>query len=306
MDLASGEAEGRAMTPSSKAERDANSIIEQQLDERIAAIEDAAEADVLIYLGPMYPPADDAIKEALESMEDRRNTLMCILETPGGYIDTAERIARILREHYGRVDFLVPNYAMSAGTILVMSGDGIFMDYASTLGPIDPQVNKGDGLVPALGYLEQYRRLVEKSAAGKLTTVEAMYFVQNFDAAELYRYEQERELSIALLKDWLVKYKFKDWKRTETRKKLVTKKMRTDRARTIAEKLNKTDHWHSHSRGIPMEVLRRDLKLLVEDFGEDPKLAPAVRDYYHLLKDYVMKRSHDSFVLHRKGLYVGF
>jgi hypothetical protein len=133
-----------------------------------------------------------------------------------------------------------------------------------------------------------------------------MYFVQNFDAAELYRYEQERELSIALLKDWLVKYKFKDWKRTETRKKLVTKKMRTDRARTIAEKLNKTDHWHSHSRGIPMEVLRRDLKLLVEDFGEDPKLAPAVRDYYHLLKDYVMKRSHDSFVLHRKGLYVGF
>jgi Serine dehydrogenase proteinase len=293
------------MTPISKAERDANSIIEQQLDERIAAIEDAAEADVLSYLGPMYPPGDDAIKEALEGIEGPRKTLLCVLETSGGYIDTAERIARIFREHYGRVDFLVPNYAMSAGTILVMSGDGIFMDYASTLGPIDPQVNKGDGLVPALGYLEQYRRLVEKSAAGKLTTVEAMYFVQNFDAAELYRYEQERELSIALLKDWLVKYKFKDWKRTETRKKQVTKKMRTDRARMIAEKLNKTDHWHSHSRGIPMEVLRRDLKLLVEDFGADPKLAAAVRDYHQLLKDYIIKRSHDSFVLHRKGLYVG-
>lgn len=294
------------MNALSKAERDANSIIEQQLDERIAAIEDATDADVLTYFGPMYPPADDAVKEALEDMDDRRKTLLCVLETSGGYIDTAERIARIFREHYGRVDFLVPNYAMSAGTILVMSGDGIFMDYASTLGPIDPQVNKGDGLVPALGYLEQYRRLVEKSAAGKLTTVEAMYFVQNFDAAELYRYEQERELSIALLKDWLVKYKFKDWKRTETRKKQVTRKMRTDRAKMIAEKLNKTDHWHSHSRGIPMEVLRRDLKLLVEDFGEDPKLAAAVRDYYHLLKDYIIKRSHDSFVLHRKGLYVGF
>ena len=89
-----------------------------------------------------------------------------------------------------------------------------------------------------------------------------MYFVQNFDAAEMYRYEQERELSIALLKDWLVKYKFKDWKKTETRGKTVTKKMRTDRARMIAEKLNKTDHWHSHSRGIPMEVVRRDLRLL--------------------------------------------
>jgi hypothetical protein len=294
------------MTPATQAERDANTIIEQQLDERAAAVEDATDADVLTYIGPMYPPADDAVKDALDSLKDRRATLLCVLETSGGYIDTAERIARIFRQHYSRVDFLVPNYAMSAGTILVMSGDGIYMDYASTLGPIDPQVNKGDGLVPALGYLEQYKRLVEKSAEGKLTTVEAMYFVQNFDAAELYRYEQERELSIALLKDWLVKYKFKDWKLTETRKKTVTKKMRTDRARMIAEKLNKTDHWHSHSRGIPMEVLRRDLKLLVEDFGEDPKLAPAVRDYYHLLKDYLMKRSHETFVLHRKDFYVGF
>lgn len=290
----------------SQAERDANAIIEQQLDERAAAVENAADADVLTYIGPMYPPADDAIKDALDGLTDRRATLLCILETSGGYIETAERIARIFRHHYGRVDFLVPNYAMSAGTILVMSGDGIYMDYASTLGPIDPQVNKGDGLVPALGYLEQYQRLVQKSAEGKLTTVEAMYFVQNFDAAELYRYEQERELSIALLKDWLVKYKFKDWKQTETRKKTVTKKMRTDRARMIAEKLNKTGHWHSHSRGIPMEVLRRDLKLLVEDFGDDAELAPAVRDYYHLLKDYLMKRSHETFVLHRKGFYVGF
>ena len=101
-------------------------------------------------------------------------------------------------------------------------------------------------------------------------------------------------------------YKFKDWKRTETRGKTVTKKMRTDRARMVAEKLNKTDHWHSHSRGIPMEVVRRDLKLLVNDFGDDPKLAGPVRDYNHLLRDYIMKRGHDSFVLHMKGLYVGF
>jgi hypothetical protein len=277
-------------SPVAAAERDANSIIEQQLDTRIDAIEQVADADVLTYIGPMYPPVDDAIKEALERVENRRSNLLCVLETTGGYIDTAERIARISRHHYGRVDFLVATYAMSAGTILVMSGDGIYMDYASTLGPIDPQVDKGDGLVPALGYLEQYNRLVEKSAAGMLTTVEAMYFVQNFDAAEMYRYEQERELSIALLKDWLVKYKFKDWKKTETRGKTVTKKMRTDRARMVAEKLNKTDHWHSHSRGIPMEVVRRDLKLLVNDFGSDPTLGPPVREYNHLLRDYVMKR----------------
>jgi hypothetical protein len=98
---------------------------------------------------------------------------------------------------------------MSAGTVLVMSGDAIHMDYASVLGPIDPQVQRGDQLVPALGHLEQYQRLIDKSGAGTLTTAELVYLVQNFDAAELYRYEQERELSIALLEEWLVNFKFK-------------------------------------------------------------------------------------------------
>lgn len=288
------------------AERDSNRIIEQQLGERRESLEQAVDADVLSYVGPMYPPADDEIKDAIEAIDGRRDGLVVILETGGGYVNIAERIARIFRHHYKRVDFVVPSYAMSAGTILVMSGDAIHMDYASVLGPIDPQINKGGGLVPALGYLEQYQRFIEKSAKGELTTAELMYFTQNFDAAELYQYEQERELSIALLEEWLVKYKFKNWTVTESRGRSVTKKMRADRAKRIGEQLNATDRWHSHSRGIPMEVLRRDLKLEIEDFGEDPELGPPLHDYYRLLKDYVMRRGHDMMVLHTKERYVGY
>jgi hypothetical protein len=229
-----------------------------------------------------------------------------VLETPDGYIDVAERMARILRYHYRRVDFFVPSYAMSAGTVLVMAGDTIHVDYASVLGPIDPQVERREQLVPALGYLEQYNRLIEKSANGTLTTAELVYLVQNFDAAELYRYEQERELSIALLEEWLVNYKFKNWKRTAPSQTRVTAKMRKDRAREIAMKLNATDTWHSHSRGIPMEVLRRDLNLLIDDFGEDPSLRHAVHDYYRLPKDYIFRRGHYFLTLHAKERYVGF
>ncbi|HXF30474.1 MAG TPA: hypothetical protein VN522_03055 [Solirubrobacterales bacterium] len=288
------------------AERDANGIIERQLDDRINAIEVAMDADVVSYIGPMYGPADDLIKEAVEAIDERRDVLMCVLETAGGYISTAERIARIFRHHYARVDFLVPSYAMSAGTVLVMAGDSIYMDYASSLGPIDPQVAlRGARLVPALGYLEQYDRLVKKSAKGQLTTAEATYLVQNFNPAELYQYEQERELSIALLKEWLVTYKFKDWNETATRGKKVTKKMKADRAAFIARKLNQTGHWHSHSRGISMAVLQKDLKLRIDDFGADETLGPRVRAYYHLLRDYWIKREHETLVLHRKGEYVG-
>jgi Serine dehydrogenase proteinase len=291
----------------STAERDSNNIIEQQLDARLSAVAKAANADVLTYMGPLYPHASDEIKDAVELIDAKQRKLLVVLETVGGYMDVAERAARIFRHHYSEVGFIVPSFAMSAGTILVMSGDDIYMDYASVLGPIDPQIERGDQLVPALGYLVQYERLIDKSAKGTLTTAELTFLVENFDAAELYRYEQERALSIALLEDWLAKYKFKAWVKTKTRGAKVTGQMRKDRATEIAEALNDTDRWHSHSRGIPMEVLRRDLKLLIEDFGADPNLGPALHDYYRLLRDYGMtRRGHYFFILHTEGRYVGY
>jgi membrane-bound ClpP family serine protease len=289
-------------------EQDSNTIIEKLLDDRLDAVQGAMKADVLTYLGPITPPIDDEIKFAVEELDPRSAKLIVILETSGGYMETAERMAGVFRFHYDQVEFLVPSFAMSAGTILVMSGDAIHMDYASTLGPIDPQVRRaGAGnFVPALGYLEMYDRLIEKANHGAITTAETNYLVRNFDPAELYQYEQERDLSIALLTDWLVQFKFKNWKKTETKGQKVTKAMRTERAEAIARELNKTDRWHSHNRGITMAVLRRDLNLLIDDFGEDPGLRTAVREYYRLLKDYMVRRGHYSIALHTHGTYQGF
>lgn len=287
-------------------ERDADRLIERQLKDRIAALEDASGADVLAYVGPIYPIAAEMIKDAVEALPDKRAGALVLLETGGGLIDVAERIALILRHHYKRVAFLVPSEAMSAGTILVMSGDSIYMDYASVLGPIDPQIQTSSGnWAPALGYLAQYKRLVKKAEEGVLTSAELSYMIERFDPAELYQYEQERELSVALLKEWLTKYKFKNWRKTESRGKKVTAQMRKDRAADIAHKLNEMERWHSHSRGIPMAVLRRDLKLLIDDFGEDEALGATVPAYYHLMKDYTFKRQY-RVVLHTRERYVGF
>jgi hypothetical protein len=104
----------------------------------------------------------------------------------------------------------------------------------------------------------------------------------------------------------LVKYKFKNWKKTEDRGKEVTPRMRSRRAADVARKLNKTDRWHSHNRGITMEVVRRDLKLLIDDFGENPTHRENVRGYYRLLTDYAAKRGHDRLVLHTRERYFGY
>ncbi|MDR3707733.1 MAG: hypothetical protein P4L33_05505 [Capsulimonadaceae bacterium] len=281
----------------------ANNLIEEQLNKFNEQLGLHCKADVLAYAGSLLVGADEFIRDGVDSIQQKKERLVFVLETGGGYIEVVERIVNTLRHNYKEVDFIVPNYAMSAGTVLVMSGDAIYMDYFSVLGPIDPQIPRRDKLqVPALGYLIQYERLLKKSAEGSLTTGE-MAILLRFDQAELYSIEQSRELSIALLKDWLVRYKFKNWIVTETRKRKVTLKMRTARAATVGKKLNDTSLWHAHSRNISMDVLRKDLNLKIEDFGEDAELSKTIRSYHRLLVDYMQKLGYSGF-LHIQGKHV--
>jgi len=293
----------------SQIPRDANEFIEQQLNERLQGLSQVFDSDILTFNGPLVFGVDDLIRNEVEKMRQNtpgRNKLTVVLTTFGGYIEIVHRIVDTLRHHYEYVNFVVPNQAFSAGTVLVMSGDAIYMDYYSRLGPIDPQVETSKGpVVPALGYLIQWQRLLKKAQDGKLTMAEMQLMIDGFNQAELYKYEQERELSTAFLKEWLVKYKFKNWLITETRKKPVTQAMRKLRALTIANQLNNPDRWHTHGHGISMEVLRQDLKLIIGDFGANPTMRDGIRNYHSLLADYMTKRGNMG-IIHTIGTYLPF
>lgn len=281
-------------------------LVETQLDAYLEELEELWSGDVLTFIGPIIYGAEDLIRDEVEAIDPKKDRLFLILETSGGYIEVAQRIADTLRKHYECVDFVIPNACMSAGTVLAMSGNAIHMDYYSVLGPIDPQVQRaGDGaLIPALGYLAKYEQLIKKAKSPEgLTMAEITYLVQRFDPAELYSYEQARELSISLLKEWLVKYKFRDWRETETRKLAVTEDMKRERAEEIAKALGDTERWHSHSRGISMAVLDRGLNLQIDDLEKTPEVYRKLRDYYKLLKGYAT-RMQQSGLLHRRTNYL--
>jgi hypothetical protein len=113
--------------------------------------------------------------------------------------------------------------------------------------------------------------------------------IDGFDQAELYRYEQARALSIRLLKQWLVTYKFKNWTKTQTHQKPVTQTMRIRRAVAIARQLSNTDRWHSHGYGISREELERDINLRIDDLDGNPRQCDLVKRYHRLLSDYMTK-----------------
>jgi hypothetical protein len=288
----------------------ANEFIEQQLDDRLCAIEQAFDAHALSMNCPLLDGVDDILRKAVERRHSQgakdQQRLTVILTTAGGYIETVQRMVDTVRRFYQLVDFIVPNYAYSAGTVFVMSGDDIYMDYYSRLGPIDPQMETQRGRrVSALGQLEKYNALIEKAQAGTITTAEVQLLIDGFDQAELYHYEQARDLSVSLLEEWLVKYKFKNWNETQTRKLAVTDQMKKDRANAIAKELNNTKKWHSHGYGISMEVLRRDLNLLIKDYEENPTLCTKIRGYHDLLSDYMVRRASNG-VIHIVGDYRSF
>lgn len=259
-------------------------------------------ADVLALMGPLLPGVDHTALQAAESLldEHKRPKLAVVLSTDGGVVEIVEQIVHIFRYHWQEVLFVIPDRAMSAGTVLAMSGDAILMDYSSILGPIDPQIARGQKLVPALSYLTQFDRIMKKFEHGAATTGDVA-LLDKFDLAELHQFEEARELSISLLEKWLVKYKFKDWTKTETNGSHVDDEMRRARAKEIATALSDHERWHSHGRGISMEVLTKELNLRIDDFGADPELRLSVHQYAGFLRDY-MNRSeiHGAFLHTRK------
>ncbi len=185
-----------------------------------------------------------------------------------------------------------------------MSGDFIYMDYFSVLGPIDPQVQNKEGkFVAALGYLDKINELIEKAKNNELSQAEFL-ILKDFDLAELRGYEQAKELTISLLKKWLVKYKFKNWTHHKTNPKLlstqVTIAQKQKRAEEIADKLSDNKLWKSHGRPINIECLEKDLKLRIEDYSDEKELRELIRGYYELLSDYVNKNRFPIFVHTRK------
>ncbi|MEW6348779.1 MAG: serine dehydrogenasease [Thermodesulfobacteriota bacterium] len=277
--------------------------VKETARQRLIALEDHFQSDVAFFSGSIDVGAIRFFRDFLERTASGsrfgRGRLVFFLQTSGGSAEAAEKMVDIIRYHYPEVFLVVPDFALSAGTILCMSGDRIYMDYSSSLGPIDPQVWNGKEWVPALGYLDKVEALLQKAAAGLLTNAEFL-ILQNQDLALLSAYEQARDLTVTLLKKWLVQYKFRNWTHHNTdpvkKGQDVTLAEKQQRAEEIARALGDHKHWHSHGRMIGPSTLTSELRLLINDYSSDSTLRPMVRSYSDLLTDYMVRAGFPMFM----------
>lgn len=206
-----------------------------------------------------------------------------ILETPGGKAEIAEDIVKLIRNKFAEVAMIVPGYAKSAGTMMVMAGDEILMEPASALGPIDAQITQGNRRFSVHAFLEGLKKIKEE--VDNIGSLNHAYIpiLQNISPGDIQTCENLKEFSESLVTNWLTNYKFKFWKKHATTNKDVTNKEKWERAEEIAKILCDHGKWLTHERSIKINDLQ-EMRLKVTDFTKDPKLYEAISRYYTLLK----------------------
>ena len=104
-------------------------ISNQLLDLHLGGLSEKADSDVLYINGPMDGVLPQLVRQGLEDLKkgvDFNSRLSIVLQTYGGSIGSVERMVTTIRKFYEHVDFIIPDCAMSAGTVFAMSGNNIY------------------------------------------------------------------------------------------------------------------------------------------------------------------------------------
>jgi ClpP class serine protease len=131
---------------------------------------------------------------------DRSKGLDLLLHTPGGETAATESLVDYLRAMFGTdIRAIVPQLAMSAGTMIACAAKQIVMGKHSSLGPIDPQLNGR----PAHGVVEEFNRAHAEMKADATRAYVWQPILQKYTPAFIGECEKAIEWSIEMTKDWL-------------------------------------------------------------------------------------------------------
>lgn len=122
------------------------------------------------------------------------------LHTPGGAIAAAEHLVAYLKSKFQNdMRAIIPQMAMSAGTMIACSCKSIVMGKQSALGPIDPQYNN----VPAKGVVEEFKRAVEECTKNPGALPIWQMIISKYHPTFIDSCEKAWQRSLRMVKAWL-------------------------------------------------------------------------------------------------------
>jgi hypothetical protein len=132
---------------------------------------------------------------------DRTKGLDLILHTPGGDLAATESLVDYLRSMFGTdIRAIVPQLAMSAGTMLALACKQIVLGKHSNLGPIDPQI----GGMPAHGIIEEFKQAAAEIAADPSKAYIWQPIIGKYTPTLIGRCDKAIKWSNQIVRQWLL------------------------------------------------------------------------------------------------------
>jgi hypothetical protein len=203
---------------------------------------------------------------------DKSKGLDLFLHTPGGNIATTESLVNYLQLMFNKnIRVIVPQIAMSAGTMIACSSRKIVLGKQSSLGPIDPQMRD----LPAQGVLNEFKKALEEIKQDPNAIQTWRWILQQYHPTFLGACQQ------AL--DWTKKFVAKQLSEVmfEGEADAVAK------SQAVVDALSDADTHKSHDRHIPIAQCR-DLGLKVDALEDDQKLQDLVLTVHHCYMQVLM------------------
>jgi membrane-bound ClpP family serine protease len=163
----------------------------------------------------------------------------------------------------GDIRAIVPQLAMSAGTMIACSCKEIIMGKQSNLGPIDPQF----GGIPAHGVLKEFDEAIAAVKADPASIPIWQVVVGKYHPTFIGECRHALKWSTEMVQEWLERSMFKGRK---DYKALALK---------AVEYLGDHDHTKSHARHIPVEEAEKLLKII--RLEKDDELQDLVLTVHH-------------------------
>ena len=196
---------------------------------------------------------------------DRSKGLDLILHTPGGEMAATESIVDYLREMFGtNIRAIIPQLAMSAGTMIACACKSILMGKQSSLGPIDPQI----GGIPAHGILEEFKQASEEIKRDRSKIPVWQPIIAKYSPTLIGEAQKAIAWAEEMVKEWLLSGMLKGKRNAE------------DKADKIIKELGDHALTKSHARHLSASRCRK-MGLKIEMLEDNQELQDAVLTVHH-------------------------
>ena len=201
---------------------------------------------------------------------DRTKGLDLILHTQGGSISATQSIVNYLHKMFGKntarpdIRAVVPQIAMSAGTMMACSCRSILMGSHSNLGPIDPHLRG----IPTQGAIEEFKRAMREVKADPSKIPIWQVVIGQYRPTFLSQCENAIKWSNSFVQNQLQTVMFAGDAKAKEKAERIVKQLSDYRG-------NKT-----HDRHIHVEECEK-MDLVVERIEQDPKLQDLLLTVHH-------------------------